>query len=97
MRVRYSLRARHDIQGIYDYIKQQGPGGAKAVAEDIRAAVDFVGQHPKGSQQTDEPGVRVKLVVGRPYKVFYRIRSDGIEILHMRHGSRRSWEDDDRR
>jgi toxin ParE1/3/4 len=46
---------------------------------------------PLGSEQTDDPTVRVKVVLGYRYKIFYRIREYGIEIVHVRHTSRRPW------
>ncbi|MFL6806545.1 MAG: hypothetical protein ACJ8FM_21410 [Xanthobacteraceae bacterium] len=45
----------------------------------------------RGSQQTDDPTLRVKVVVGYRYKILYRIREDIIEIVHVRHTSRRPW------
>ncbi len=30
-------------------------------------------------------------IVRYPYKIFYRVRADIVEILHIRHTSRRAW------
>jgi plasmid stabilization system protein ParE len=37
---------------------------------------------------------RVTFVVRYPYKIFYRVRHDIVEILHIRHTSRRAWTGD---
>jgi plasmid stabilization system protein ParE len=29
-----------------------------------------------------------------PYKIFYRLRDDAVEILHIRHTARRAWAGD---
>ena len=48
---------------------------------------------PQASQRTDNRMVRVKIVRRYRYKIFYRIVDDRtVEILHVRHTSRRPWE-----
>jgi plasmid stabilization system protein ParE len=47
--------------------------------------------NPYSGYQTDDPDVRVKFVIQYPYKIFYRIRDDVVEIAHIRHTSRRPW------
>ena len=41
--------------------------------------------------RTNDPDVLVKFVARYPYKIFYRVRGDAIEIAHIRHTSRRPW------
>jgi plasmid stabilization system protein ParE len=88
MRVRYTLLAEHDIQAISNYLKTGSPGGAKTVLAAIRSAVAYIGYNPLGSPNTNEPDVYVKVVTGRPYRIFYRIHDDAVEFLHVRHISR---------
>ncbi|MFL4977837.1 MAG: type II toxin-antitoxin system RelE/ParE family toxin, partial [Xanthobacteraceae bacterium] len=65
-------------------------GSAAALTEDsFRSA--RMPRPRRGSQQTDDPTLRVKVVVGYRYKILYRIREDIIEIVHVRHTSRRPW------
>jgi plasmid stabilization system protein ParE len=33
------------------------------------------------------------LVLRYPYKIFYRLRGDAVEILHIRHTARRPWDE----
>jgi plasmid stabilization system protein ParE len=40
------------------------------------------------------PGVRVVPLIRYPYKIFYRIADDTVRILHIRHTSRRPWENE---
>jgi plasmid stabilization system protein ParE len=37
------------------------------------------------------PDVRAVLVLRYPYKIFYRVRGDTVEILHIRHTAQRPW------
>jgi toxin ParE1/3/4 len=87
MRVRYTPQARRDIGRIYAYLNKRSPSGALNVS----AAIQFIVERPKASERTDDPKVRVKVVRRYRYKIFYRITEDTVEILHVRHTSRRPW------
>jgi toxin ParE1/3/4 len=60
----------------------------------IYAALEFVRRHPAAAQTTNVPGVRAKIVHRYHFKIFYRVveADDAIEIVHVRHTSRRPWE-----
>jgi toxin ParE1/3/4 len=92
MRVRYRAQARADIDEIRRYIRKRSPSGTRNVLRSIRAAVRFIAEHPLASEETDDPDVRVKVVVEYPYKIFYSVHPDFIEILHIRHSARQPWE-----
>jgi toxin ParE1/3/4 len=57
----------------------------------IYAGIQFIGERPEGSERTDDPSVRLKVVRRYRYKIFYSINADAVEILHVRHPSRRPW------
>lgn len=57
----------------------------------IRAVVDVLVEQLFGSAATDYPDIRVKLVKEYPYKIFYPVRDEVVEIIHVRHPSRRPW------
>ena len=89
MRVRYTLQAFADREKIFEYLHRRSPGGARSVLASIRDAVRLLGEHPHSGHKTNDPEVRVKFVVQYPYKIFYRVRDDVVEIAHIRHTSRR--------
>jgi len=92
MRVRYTPRARGDIERIYRYLEKRSPGGAHNVLRAIYAGVQFISEYPLASGRTDDPQVRVRIVRRYRYKVFYSIVDDDtVEIFHVRHTSRRRW------
>ena len=91
MRVRYTPQAFADRQQIFEYLRQRSPGGARNVMASIRAAVAQLRDHPYSGYATDDPDIRVKFVIRHPYKIFYRVRADVVEIAHIRHTSRRPW------
>ena len=93
MRVRYTPAAFSDRERILEYFGERSPNGATNVAASIREAVAKLKDHPLSGYRTDDPGVRVLFVVRYPYKIFYRVRDD-VEILHIRHTSRRARKSD---
>jgi plasmid stabilization system protein ParE len=93
MRVRYTPAAFSDRERIIAYLRERSLSGASNVAASIREAIAQLEEHPESGYRTDNSDVRVKFIVRYPYKIFYRVR-DEIEILHIRHTSRRAWRGD---
>ena len=96
MKVEYSNRALADLrklsagsQAIF------GHRVAAALEVRIRAIVEQIRQAPESAPQVEQrPGVRVMPLIRYPYKIFYRIVDDTVRILHIRHTSRRPWENE---
>jgi toxin ParE1/3/4 len=91
MRIRFSPEAFADRERIFEYLNARSPNGARNVLASIRAAVVQLADQPYSGYQTDDADVRVKFVIHYPYKIFYRVREDVVEIAHIRHTSRRPW------
>ena len=88
MRVRYTPRAFSDRERIIEYLRERSLAGARNVAASISDAVARLREHPLSGYRTNDPEVRVVFLVRYPYKIFYRVR-EIVEILHIRHTSRR--------
>jgi toxin ParE1/3/4 len=97
MIIRYSPRATRDLESIREYLSERSPKGAVNVLTAIYAAVEFIRRHPEATETTRIRGVRAKIVQRYRFKIFYRVvASDNtIEIVHVRHTSRRSWSGED--
>ena len=93
MKVRYTPEAYSDREQIFEYLRVRSVSGARNVLASIGEAVNRLEDHPLSGDTTDNPDVRVIFVVRYPYKIFYRVRDD-VEILHIRHTSRRAWKGD---
>jgi toxin ParE1/3/4 len=93
MKLRYSRRATNDLNSIYEYLNARSPRGARNVLTSIYAAVEFIRRHPNAAELTRIRGVRAKIVRKYRFKIFYRLiaEEDVIEIVHVRHTSRRPW------
>lgn len=82
-------------QQIFDYLRKRSPSGARNVLASIRATIVELGEQPYSGYATDDPDVRVRFIDRYLYKIFYRVRADSVEIIHIRHTARRSWQGGD--
>lgn len=72
----------------------RSPAGARNVLRAIYASIQLIAEHPLSYQRTDNPDIRVHVVQRYRYKIFYNADGDTIEIIHVRHTSRRPWVSD---
>src|SRR5260370_41451435 len=92
MRIRYRGQALGDIDEIYRSLRKRNSSGALNVLRAIYAGICLIGEQPYACQRTDDPEVRVKVVRRYRYKIFYSIiDGETVEIMHVRHTSRRQW------
>lgn len=91
MRVVYSLRASRDLDRIHAYIAERNPRAATAVSGTIRKLTEGLAEFPLIGHPTDAQGVHV-LTLGRyPFRIFYRVVGDEVQILHIWHDARAAW------
>ena len=94
MRVVYTQAALFDLENILSGLNAVNPLAAAAVERSISAAVARVAIWPRSARavtQWSGGNVRVVPLVRFPYLIFYQIRQQRIEILHVRHTSRAPW------
>lgn len=91
MKVQLTPTAYRDLTSILTYLEERSPAGAHIVLLSINNSLNILALQPNASQQTDYPSVRMKRVTKYPYKIFYRITDDAIEVLHIRHTARYPW------
>lgn len=92
MKVEYSNRATADLRKVSSDSRPYGEAVNAAVEARIRQVILQITEHPEGAPKVEErPGVHVIPLVRFPYKIFYRVFTDRIRILHIRHTSRRPW------
>lgn len=91
MNLRLTPQAGEDIDSIALYLTEKSPTGARHVLASIYAALGFIGRHPYAAEETDDMGLRVKILTDYRYKIFYDIRKNTVEVLHIRHDSREPW------
>ena len=91
MRLQYRAQALADIDAIHQYLEERSPSGARNVLRAIYASIQLIAEHPLSYQRTDDPDIRVHVVQRYRYKIFYSVAGDVVEIIHVRHTSRRPW------
>ena len=89
MRVRYTLAAFYDRERIFERLHRRSASGARNVMASIKAAVRQLSEQPYSGHKTNMSGVLVLVLADYPYIVFDRIRQEAVEVLHIRHTSRR--------
>ena len=92
MRVRYTPRARADLEAIFSYLDARNPAAAVSVKRAIEQAAAALALAPYIGVVTDRsPEFRGVRAAHYPYRLYYRIRNNEVWIVHVRHTSRRPW------
>jgi len=96
VKVVFTDAAVDDLRSIAAYLAANYPSVAATVERRLRIVIARIARWPESAQRVIErPGVRVVLLVRYPYRVFYRITEEAVEILHIHHTSRQApWEKD---
>ncbi len=80
--------AAADLDHILDYIEQESPQGALAMALAIRRGADvLLSDYPEAGRVGRRRGTRELVIASTPYIVVYRVRarSARVEILRVMH------------
>jgi len=89
MKVVYTTEALADLDGILNYIANHYPAISEPFQNRFHAVIARVARWPESAQEVFErPGVRVAPLIRYPYKVFYRVSGDTVEILYVHHAAR---------
>jgi toxin ParE1/3/4 len=93
MKVVFSRLALAELEEIMAFLVARSPGGAVKVEARIKQVLEMISEQPLGSQEIiNRRGVRRAPLVTYPYVIYYRVMTNEIEILRIRHGARRPWE-----
>lgn len=94
MKVVFTDDALRDLDEIFHYISLNYPTVYGPFETRLRAIVTRIGSWPESAQEVEQrPDVRSVPFIRYPYKLFYRVLPDRVEVLHVHHSAR----DDDER
>ena|SRR5437764_107914 len=89
-RVSWSPDAVRDVEGICEYIERSSPEYARVIARELVALGEAIAQQPRLGAVVPEyerEDIRERLL--HNYRVIYRLRGGGVEVVTVVHGARR--------
>jgi plasmid stabilization system protein ParE len=90
MKVVYTYEALRDLDEILTYVGANYPTITSAFIGRLQTIERRIGRWPESAADVEQrPGVRMVPFIRYPYKIFYRIGGDAVEILHIHHAARR--------
>ena len=89
MKLHVLLRARRDLDAIYEFVEQDDLRTAKQVANMLLAALRLITTTPMVGIPLKGQNVREWSVSNLPYVIPYRIKGETIEILRVYHTRRK--------
>jgi toxin ParE1/3/4 len=91
MKLVFSQRALTDLDEIATYYAANArPAVAQSMGRRLNDVIDRICRVPEAAPRVSQRSqVRAAAVVRYPFRIFYRVRGDTIDILHIRHTSRR--------
>lgn len=88
MRVIWTPRAQQRLQEIHDYIAQDQPANARRWIERILMRGEQLGEQPRSGRVVPEyQRETIREIFEGDYRIIYRIRSQQVDVLTVRHGA----------
>ncbi len=93
MRVVFHPGVRFDLDTILRWMLSERPTVIEPFEREIGEAIGRISVWPESAPIAGfDNFVRGVTLTRHPYRIFYRARSDAVQILHIRHSSRAPWE-----
>jgi len=85
LRIKWSKKANRDLDRVVGYLMERNPDSADRLVVEVFERVDLLVQHPElGAVAHDaDPKGRVRHLVIGPFRVFYWLKEDRIEIVRF--------------
>jgi plasmid stabilization system protein ParE len=80
MKLRYSARARFQIEAIHDFLFERNPSAARRVAAEIRASARSLVDFPHMGRKGEAAGTREWVVRRSPYLIVYEVDAENSEV-----------------
>jgi toxin ParE1/3/4 len=94
VKVVYTDAALRDLDDITIWLSGHYPGLGAAVEQRLQIVTAHIARWPESMRASvHRPGVRVAPLGRYPYRVFYRVSGDVVEILHIHHAARAPWDE----
>ena len=87
-RLEWKKQARLDLIKIVEHIAEGNPDAADKLADDIESKAEGLREHPELYRAGRKRGTR-EMVVHPHYIVIYRVRTEAVEVLRVKHTAQR--------
>ena len=87
MRVRWTMPAAEDLEGIKNYLEKHYPHFAEPAVRTIYQRVRSLKTTPNLGRPGHRSGTRELSLTPLPYVVVYAVKAEAVEVLHIYHGS----------
>jgi addiction module RelE/StbE family toxin len=87
MRVRWTVPAAEDLEGIKDYLDKHYPHFSEPTVRTIYQRIRSLKTAPHRGRPGHRSGTRELPLSPLPYVVVYSVKPEAVEILHIYHGS----------
>jgi toxin ParE1/3/4 len=95
MKIIFTETALTDLDEIFEYLASNYPALVSSVEHRINSVLARLQEWPESARKVNQrTNVHVAPLIRYPYRIFYRITDEAIEIVHIRHTSRRPLEDE---
>jgi toxin ParE1/3/4 len=89
VKVVFTDEALRDLDQIFEFNQAHYPASADAFQRRLRAIEQRITRWPESAPEVKQRlGVRVAFLTPYPFKLFYRLVADTIEVLHVAHAAR---------
>src|SRR5258707_14238810 len=93
MKVVFTETALKDLDDTFEYRSANYPTLVAPVEKRIHALIAHLSRWPESARAVEQrPRTRVAPLVRYPYRIFYRVTDEAVEIVHIHHASRRPWD-----
>jgi plasmid stabilization system protein ParE len=87
MRIRWTVPAAHDLEGIKDYLQKHFPHFAELTVRTIYERIRSLKTAPNRGRRGHRAGTREFALTPLPYVIVYSVKPEAVEILHIYHGA----------
>jgi toxin ParE1/3/4 len=89
MKVIWTPRAQQRLQEIHDHIAKDQPGNATRWIASVLDRGEQIGDQPRSGRVVPEyQRETIREILEGDYRIIYRIRSQQVDVLTVRHGAR---------